>query len=759
MEQYEIVRAGVHDPVPHLQHEGRVGPGREIDTVVALKRRRLMIAALIAATLAGTYLVSRLMTPLYEAEAGIMFNPRELTWVGATTQPGALPPSEETARKNEVAIVRSRILAEAVVDRLGLEQLPEFNSTLRPPSWPRAMAASLHATLDEALGGWAKPVLAALPGAPASAGPPLSPWHIRDEVINAFQRRLETTASDASRVIGIRFYSEDAGRAALIANTVAEHFIAQKRDQEVNAAATLARSLTQEIADLNGNIRDDERRLEEMRIALGLHSDSNIRALADRMAELNRQLIGATAERLRAEAQFAEAQSARNSGPESAARVLDSPLIHRLQEAAALASARAGQLATRYNDSHPALVAARTELRDLRARVAEEVGKIQASRLNAVAIAKANEAGLRQQVDLLKEQMAKANASEVDARVMEREVEAKRILLPQLASRLNNANAQIDYLKLHGPDTQVISRAVVARFPSSPPTLAMMATAFVLAVSGGGILAVMLERADHTIQSLSQIRRMTAVRVIGALPMVKGGRWRRRSPAAHVVEQSDPLFLEHLRAIALRAGVAGGSPSKVLLFTSSVSDEGKSSAASSLARMLALSGRKTVIVDADLRAPTVHRVFRLDRGPGLAEYVVEGRNLGEILQTDPESGAEVITAGDNLASPADILESPRLQELVGDLAVLYDTVIIDSPPVLAAYDANLLARLADKTLMMVRWRSTQCSTFLTALQRLSDDRVPIDGIVLSQVDGDKYRLFGYADSDMFSAGFRKYYTR
>ncbi|AWU95459.1 hypothetical protein DM194_14100 (plasmid) [Azospirillum ramasamyi] len=752
MNQYEIVHSEVRDPAPYIRQEGG-GAAREIDTIGALKRRRFMILLLIGTAMTATFLVARLMTPLYEAEADIMFNPRELSWMGDTTQPGALPPSEESARKNEIAIVQSRVLAEAVVDRLELQRIAEFNPSLRP---------SLSERLRALVAGWAGPALSLLPiEAAASEMPGGGAPHrnTRDEVVNSFQRRLDATSSDASRVISIRFRSEDAERATLVANAVADHFIAQKRDQEVSAAEALGRSLTQEIADLNRDIRDAERRLEETRIALGLHSDSNIKALADRMTELNRQLIAVTGERLRAEAQFAEAQSVRSNGSESAAQVLDSPLIQRLQEAATAASSQVGQLSLRYSNNHPALIAARAELRDLRSRIGEEVQKIQNSRLNAVAIAKTNEEGLRQQVNLLNEQMAKANASEVDVRVMEREVEAKRTLLPQLAARLNNANAQIDYLKLHGPDMQVISRAVVPPFATFPPTLAMLATAFVLSAGGGGVLALLLERADNTVQSLSQIRRMTPVRVVGALPIAdRRRRWRRRPPAEHVLDETDSMFIEQLRSLALRTGL-GDPTTKVLLFTSSVSEEGKSSAASSMARMLALSGRRTVLIDADLRAPTVHRIFGMNRGPGLTEYVTGGHSLSEVIRTDTASGAEIITAGRNVASPSDVLQSPRLQELVSDLAVMFDAVIIDSPPVLAACDAHILARLADRTLMIVRWRSTRISTFVSAMQRLSDDRIPVDGIVLSQVDGRKYRLHDYGDSAMFSAGFRKYYTR
>jgi len=761
MDQFEIVPAGVRDPVPYVIQDADSG-GDEIDTVAALKRRRLLIALVVAAVALLAFLVTRLMTPLYEAEAGIMFKQHELVPMGSVTQIGTMLPSEETARKNEIAVIRSRELAEAVVNRLQLDQLPEFNIALQQPSHVRRIADGARAWIGEQ----ADPLLALLPPA---LGEPLAgfltgrnaeamtPERIRNDVIERFQRRLETSSADASRVVGIRFYSEDAQRSALITNTIAEIFIARQRDRDLAGAETLAANLTQEIAALNRDIQEAERKVDERRLSLGI-STAGTRALGERLAELNRQLMTATAERVRAESQFAEAESLSNSGDlSSAAQVLGSPLIQRMQEALAVATARSSQLALRYQDSHPQMIASRQELRDIRAKLAEEMNKIQNARLNAVAIARTTEDGLRHQVDLLKDQMTKANAAEVDIGVMEREVEAKRNLMPQLTTRLNSVNGQIDYLKNRGADTEVISQAVVPRFPSYPPTLAIMATAIVMATGAGGILAVMLERADNTIQSTAQLRRMTPLRVFGTLPVIR--RRRKRGPATEeILRGGDATFQEHLRTIALRAGVCGPASAKVMLVTSAVSGEGKSSTASSLARMLALSGRRTVIVDADLRAPMLHRIFGLHRGPGLTEFIQEGLDLNEVLQFDETSGAHIITAGHCRGPSADVLQTRRMQDLIGELAVHYDNVIVDSPPVLAVCDAHILARLVDRTLMIVRWRSTQSSTLTTALQRLADDNVPVDGIVLSQVDGKKYSVYGYADSEVFSSGFRKYYT-
>jgi len=165
-----------------------------------------------------------------------------------------------------------------------------------------------------------------------------------------------------------------------------------------------------------------------------------------------------------------------------------------------------------------------------------------------------------------------------------------------------------------------------------------------------------------------------------------------------------------------------------------------------------------VVVDADLRHPNVHRMLRLKKSPGLSELIAGEKEIDDVLQVESASGTYVLAAGAPVSSPADILESPRLQQILLALSANFDAIIIDSPPVLAVYDAGVLARNADTTIMVVRWGETKIATIATALQRMSDLEIPIAGIVLSMVNIKKYGLYGYPDAEIFSAGLRKYYS-
>lgn len=215
------------------------------------------------------------------------------------------------------------------------------------------------------------------------------------------------------------------------------------------------------------------------------------------------------------------------------------------------------------------------------------------------------------------------------------------------------------------------------------------------------------------------------------------------------------MFAENLRALWFRID-RGHARTQTVLITSSVPGEGKTSIATSLARLLALGGRRTVIVDADLRYPNVHRAFALKHSPGLAEWVNESATMTEVLQEDRPSGAYVVSAGRSPLPPAEILQSPRMRMLLALLADRFDVIIIDSPPVLAVHDAGIIARLADMTVVAVRWGTTTSTALGAALQRLHDFDVQMTGVMLTRVNERKYARYGYADSEAFSRAMRRY---
>ncbi len=712
----------------------------EVGTIAAIRRHWLKIAAVVVVSASSAYALCSVVTPSYLAQTTILLDLRNPKPKGAVSDSLTAPPQEDILQKNELAVIRSRSLAEAVVASLSLDRDPEFNRTLEPPSALRHALAAILARIKSWLPGGLGYFRSTEEGTHAAS-------------VDEFLKHLSATSGGASRLIEIGFQSTSPQHAVHIADAIAEQYILQSRSQILIANRATIENLEQAVETLNERIRVSERKIDDMRQQV--IPNGGIRVITEQLSELDKQLAAATAHRTEAEAQLAELEAVRGShGVNSAGAVLGSQLIQRLQETAALLAAKTSRMEMVYGDSYPELVKNRGELNALHARIEAEVGKIAISYQKAALVAKSNQAALQQAINSRTAQLEKVNASEVELHALERTTDAKKAELTSLVDQLNTTREQINLLSSVG---WIISKASLPRSPVSPPTLAVVATVFMLSAVGSIVIASLLVRNDVSIRSLGQLRHLTDGRALGAVPIVSAKWGAKKVPGPqHALEEQTSLFSEQLRAVWFRIKNSRAE-ARALLITSSVSGEGKTSIATSFARMQSLAGRRVAIIDGDLRNPNVHRVFGLKRSPGLTELIRREGQLEDVLQVDEKSGACVITAGAPVPSPADTLQSPMLARVIGALSENFDLVILDSPPVLAVHDAAILARTADCTVMVVRWGRTRVATFLSALQQLSDFSVLVDGVVLSMVDSKKY--IHYSDSEMYSRGFRRYYIK
>jgi capsular exopolysaccharide synthesis family protein len=719
-------------------------PGGETGALSAAARhwRLILGLAIIGSIAAG--LLCHTLTPLYTSQISLMLNPRQPKPTAAAVDPMSyLPPSEETVRKNEMAVLRSRGLAEAVISDLHLDQDPEFNPALRKPSLlARGKAFIARAMHDLGIG--KRSSKAAEPS--------------QDPVIGQFLGRLATTSTDASRIIQVRFSADEPEQAARIATSLVNHYNDLTSRQETAESAKTIEGLEAQIATLGQKVHTAERIVEKMRSSYGFLPAVNLKVLGDQITELNKQLLAATAERAAAEGRLTELEQARAEGRvDTLGAVLGSMLIQRLEADLAQLTAKESGMALIYSKNNAHMREIQAQVADLQSRIDMQVNKIAASFHNDVAAARAKETGLRETLKWTKQQLAKASESEVDVRVFEREAKRDNDLLSRLSARLNQTKAEVNY---GAPAARVISPATVPASPAFPPTLPIMLVAFLASATGGAFLSMLLERQDTSIRSMGQLRRITTARLLGAVPKL-GGRWRWRaaqSPASCVLAQPRSMFAENLRAVWFQLDHAAQGKAKTLLVTSAMPDEGKSSIAISLARLLAAKGRHVALVDADLRYPSIHQTLGLKRSPGLAELVAGSEPFKRVLQIDSASGATVIAAGEAKTPPLEVLQSPAIAQTLTELSEEFDSVIIDTPPVLAAQDAAILAQRAEATVMVVRWGTTRASAFITALQQLQDVDVPVRGVILSMVDQKKYSQYSSPDADMFSRAVRKYYS-
>ncbi|MDO8421341.1 MAG: polysaccharide biosynthesis tyrosine autokinase, partial [Parvibaculum sp.] len=463
------------------------------------------------------------------------------------------------------------------------------------------------------------------------------------------------------------------------------------------------------------------------------------------LTDLNGQLSVAEAARAETEAKLENARNlaAEGTNVNSAAAVLQSSLIQSLRQQEVALRADIAQMSETYLPSHPKMISAEANLADLDRQIRKEVDKVIQGLANEARVADARVGSLRASLKRLQSRMGSLNQDEVQLRALERDATTNRSLLESFLKRFEEANARAE-ADARTANATMVSRAQILTEPTFPKkgealTLSIFAGLF-LAL----IVSVFAEVFSRGFRTAEQVERVTGTPFLGLTPelerRIAGG------PAADV--QSDPLglYAEAIRGLQGSVMLAriGDRRARTVLVTSSQKDEGKTSTAASLARVLAMGGYRTLLLDADMRAPSVHITLGMPEQPGLSDLLMGRASFNHVIRQDFGSYAHIMQAGAPMPNPTAALASSQMQWVLKALEQAYDYVIIDSPPVMAAADAKVLAKMADVTVLVTRWSVTSRRVVGRVLKMLSAASGKRVGILLTRVNLRRYRR--YTDS-------------
>lgn len=499
--------------------------------------------------------------------------------------------------------------------------------------------------------------------------------------------------------------------------------------------------------------------MELYRRTSGLVEGKGVTFASQQATELNSQLILSRSKRAEAEARLQQVERLiRNSSSvESVAEVLSSPLIQQLRGQEADIQRKAAELSQEFGEKHPRMINIRAEVVDLRRKIGAEVNKIVQGLRNEVAVARARENEMAGNMRGLESRVAGLNQRQVQLRALQREATANRALYETFLNRFKETNEQQEFQR---PDARVISSADTPNAPSAPKTKLLLAVAFALSAGVGLALVFVLESLDKGFRSMDDIEAGTGVPAVGLVPALSGLASMGKEPQAMILEKPNSAFAESVRALHASILLSNvDKPPKTILMTSSLPSEGKTSLSMSLARLVARTGSKRVVlIDCDLRRPLVHRHLGMDIGPGLVQLMAEEATLEDVLRRDEPSGAYVMTAGGTPANPTDIITSDHFAQLLNSLKTTFDLIVIDSSPVLAVSDSRILSRMADKTIFVVRWAETRREVVRLGLKQILEAGGDLAGVVLSMVNVKKHARYGYGDSGYYYGRYRKYYS-
>jgi len=717
-----------------------------------LRKRAGVIAGITVVLTALVALAVSQMTPLYTGETLVLLDRQKMQVVDMDAVMSGLSP-DSAAVDSEVEILRSRDLARRVVEKLALVGDPELNSDLREPSPLR----------------WVSPVwllkrgMAAISSSNMEAASEAGVADRQTEsVVDAVLARTEIARRTTTFVISISFTSEDPAKAARIANAIADAYVLDQLEAKFDATRTANAWLSERLGELRTQVTDAERAVAIYRSEHGLEESSGVTVSEQQLSELNAQLILARASLAEAQAKYNRARQLRAQGGsvESVADVLASGTISSLRQKQAELAREKANLSAKYGPRHPAIVNIEAQQGDIGSQISAEVSRIIESLANNVSVAETRVSALRDNLNQIKGETGEDNQALIQLRELEREASSTRAVYEAFLNRFKETTGQQG---LQTPDTRIISQAVIPQAASYPRTTLFVGLGFVLSLMLGCGVAFLLEHFDNGIQTARDVEQnlhLPHLVSLPATPAEKGPGGKVMSPQDYLIAKPLSAFSESLRSLRSALQLSNvDNPPKIILFTSALPAEGKTTTSVSFARAAAASGLKVALVDCDLRHPSVHRAFGLGRPEeGLVELLAERLELSAVMVKDSKSELDIIPVATGTANPPDVLGSAQMKLLLQRLRDEYDLVVLDSAPVLPVSDSRVLSRLADETVFVVRWNETPRDAAQNALKELRQFDAKIAGVVLSIVDTAKQARYGYGDGGYYYSRYSKYYV-
>ncbi len=750
---------GRHEP------ESWGGPPRVIEeasfdfrrVIGALLRRKFMIVGMMATGLGLSFVYTSQLTPLYSASVTVLIEGNRNNVLNIEQVAKGLTPDYYT-NETQAAVIQSRDIAGKVVDRLELSKDPRFNPELAPPR--ASLWTVARETVSGWIAGWIETWFDSGMAAKQDAGDK-DPWAgyspqekriaQRETLIDIFLSGLSVIPSQRALLVEIEYVSASPEIAAKAANAVAEVYILEQLADKGNVTQKASKWLAQRATELRQRLIDSEKRLEKFRRQSGIMEVQGVSLFREQAAKLNIDLVTARTRRGEAEARYRQVQNLlKTGGIETAAAVLDSPLIQRLREQESTVHRKFGEMKTQVRAAHPSMALVRNELADVRSNIAAEVNRIVVNLGNELEIAKVRERGFAAELKRLESQIDTQNDSAVTLRTLQSEVHANKQLYETVISRFKETGVVGD--DLQQADAKTISPAMVPGMPFYPQKSIMMAVALFFATAFGIALAIILEVLDNGFRTLEQIEEITGMPAIGMVPRLSR-QDRARKPHEVVSERPDSLIGESIRTIQTSLLLSGSREApKVVLVTSSIPGEGKTSIALSLASLAARTGNRSIAIDCDLRRASLHQTLKVSNDVGLSHYLSGQAELEDIVQVDPASGLHYISAGARVPHPTDLLGSQRMYGLLQQLEAAYDSVILDTPPLLAVSDALVLVRAVDRVVFVVKWETTRRDSVIASVKQIAEAGAHIGGLVLSQVDLRKQAKYGYSSGSGYYYG-------
>jgi succinoglycan biosynthesis transport protein ExoP len=712
-------------------------PAREeikpLQLLGVLRRQWLVIAGAMTVMLGLGIAYISYATPRYTATARMIMDTRKVQVLQQQQSIFTDATVDPTTVESQVEVLRSENVADAVIKELDLTKDPEFNG-------------EQQGILGTILGVF-------------RGGPELTDYARARLTLDTFQKKMVTRRVGLTYVMEVGFESNSAEKAAKIANAIANAYIVDQLDAKYQATRRASSWLQDRIKELKVEAQTAERAVEDYKSANNIVDTGGSRLLNEQqLAELSSQLITARAQRAEAKARLDRIQAVNTSGiPDAAVTdVLSNEVITRLRQQYLDASKKEADWAAKYGKDHTAAANLRIEMKQIERVITDELRRIAETYKSDYEIAKVREDSLQNSLDEAIKQTSTTNQDRVVLRDLESAAQTYRALYDSFLQRFMETTQQQSFPMT---DARIITPASQPLVSSHPKTVLIVGFSGILGLALGVAAAFGREHLDRAFRLPSQVEAVTNSPCLGILPSVPaiapaepraprftGPRLIKPTDARsrYVVQEPFSRFTESIRSIKVAVDLANfGEKNKVVGVVSASPKEGKSTVSSNFAQLAALTGKRVLLIDADLRNPSLTRHFAPQSTGSLLEVVTGRANLTEVVWVDPETGLIFLPAplSTPIAHTSELLSSDRMGRFLDDARELFDLVIVDLPPIAPIVDVRASSMMMDSFVLVIEWGRTSQELVQEALHSAPLVTEKLLGTVLNKADPAMLKTF------------------
>lgn len=691
-----------------------------------LVRNRLFIAASLVVFVLGAVAVTALTQPKYTAAASVQIDQQTQKVLGSEEQePTAAYQDADRFLRTQVDVLKSRSLAERVNTALRLDRDNRFVET---------MGGKIRLT----------------PGVdPRTA--------LREQVIALLMDNLSVDLPNNSRVATLRFVSPSPRVATDVANAFAQQYIVSNLQRRFEATSYARNFLQSRLADVRGRLENSERQVNTYARQSGLIDASNAAVMSNngstngataprslilaRLVQLNSALVAAQTARTEAEEHWKQVQ---RTPLMSLPEVLNNSAIQGLRQQRAQLVAAYEEEKQRRTSAYPTMVQQSARIAELDQQITSMASDVRRSVSDAYQTALKQERETSGSIATLESQVRTEQDRSVQFNILRREVDTNRELYDGLLQRFKELSAEAG---VTSNNISIVDKAQEPRRPTSPKLFLNLAIGIVLGLLTAAAIVLMREMFDDRVRMPEDVPAKLGLPLMGSIPALGSNVVPREALEAPKSELAEAF--QALRA-TLELSTSHGVP-KTLLVTSSRPSEGKSTTSYAVARTFARQGRRVVLIDADLRRPSLHKVMGTDNKGGVSNLLAGQKTVAEVLRTTDAPNLSFISSGPIPPDPAQLLETQTIRSVLEALQAECDIVVVDGPPVLGLVDALELATAAEGVLFVVEAGSMHFGGVRASLKRLRDVHARLLGVVLNKFDA---QAVGYSTNYAYAYTYR-----